>query len=688
MRFTAKDQRLFGVALPLGAIRSRLDQAVGEYTDLPELGALCMKAGLNLIQLLPVQDSGFQSSPYSALSAFALHPLYVHIDALPEVRSLAAAASATKTASVADALQRWHRVEAQLAGEQRFPYGKILTAKLEVLRSLYDACKEQSETARAIDAFAASQKWALPYALFKCLKDRYGGLAFQDWPEYRDPQAGDIAALAAMPALHDGLRFYLWIQARCEQQFGQASKKLADCGITLLGDLPILMNEDSADVWANRNNFIMELRAGAPPDMFSSLGQNWGFPIYNWPSMEARGLDFWLRRIKQADRYYSAYRIDHVLGFFRIWALSMHDSSGALGSFVPGARLSEAALLDAGFDQARIQWLSEPHIRSTDLYDAAMDCPDASEQVLHAIELCLDRVGSEELFRFKSTIRGEADIEALHLEPALRSYLLTRFRDRVLLPLSQNVAEGGVRSYVPMWQPDAASAWVSLSGGEQNALRSIFARMNEENIALWKVEGRRLLGALADASDMLVCAEDLGAVPPGVTETLAAVGMLGLRIPRWCRSWNDAGQPYIPLGSYPGLSVCAPSVHDTSTLRGWWNDELDDDGRSDCAKAYLPDWKTVPADLDAKAALDMLTALSACASQLFVCQLQDYLDLSSRLRSHNSVDDRVNVPGTVNEWNWCWRMPCTLSELSSDASWLSALRLVGKAGNRSGLQFG
>lgn len=676
MRYLANGRRMFGLSVPLGSLRSRATQAVGEYTDLPKLGALCVQAGMNLIQLLPVQDSGAQSSPYSALSAFALHPIYLNLEALPEARTCS------------KALPAWKKAEKAFGDDARFKYEEVLDAKLAALRAVYEASKEDPGTADAIARFALDRPWANTYALYKTLKELNDGRSWVDWSEYRDPAPEQLATLLRKPELRAGISYHLWVQARCAEQFKEATGRLAAAGIQLLGDLPILMNEDSADVWVGRDNFILGLKAGAPPDMFAELGQNWGFPIYDWPSMEARGLDFWRLRVAEADRYYSAYRIDHVLGFFRIWALSAYDTSGALGRFVPGARLDTATLIRAGFDQARIRWLSEPHLRSLELYEVAygavMDHPKASEQLRKAVDLALERVGSEELFRFKPAIRGERDLESLDLDSRLRSYLLTRWRDRVLVPLPEEGIGPGGASLVPAWRAESATAWSTLSDDEKNRLRSLFGRLDGDNLALWKTEGHRLLSALAGASEMLVCAEDLGAVPPGVAETLGSLGMLGLRIPRWTRNWVEAGQPYIPLLEYPELSACAPSVHDTSTLRQWWKDELDDSARMAFARSYLPSWLDVPTDLGSQAIEDMLCALSGAASRLFVTQLQDYLDLSERWRSADPAQDRVNVPGRVDGWNWTWRMPCLLGDLAEDRSWLSALRRVGGAGRRAG----
>lgn len=652
MKFTATGKRLTGIAIPLGAIKTASGWIVGEYPDLADFGSLCVSAGIGLVQLLPVNDSGGQSSPYSALSAFALHPLYLCLKDLPE--------AAVCRTTLAD----FEKESARLASSSRFPYSRALSLKLGALRAVFDANKPAIAKDAAIDSFIEENAWIKPYAVYKRLKASQADAPWRSWPLHRDPGQAELAALWADPAAAEEHRFHAWTQARCAEQFGRAAAALSAKDITLLGDLPILMNEDSADVWAERQNFNLELRAGAPPDMFAALGQNWGFPIYDWDAMARDGYSFWRRRIAEADRYYSAFRIDHVLGFFRIWALPERERSGYMGRFVPGLSIGTGELAALGFSPERVRWLSEPHIATADLYDAAQDVPDASSAALDAVSLALDRLGSEELFLFKPRVRGERDLDALGLPEPVRAFLEDRWRDRVLVPVGQG-------EYVPAWRHETARAWQSLSDGEKSALSGVFDRKRREELRLWLERGRSLLCALKDFTAMLPCAEDLGAVPPGVPETLAGLGILGLRIPRWTRLWDEPGSPYLPLERYPALSVCTPSVHDTSTLRGWWELEGEREG---FAAAYCPGMDPAPAVYAPETALEVLETLARSGSDLYVLQLQDLLDLSGEYRSADPRRDRVNVPGAVDEFNWTWRMGPSVQELASDIEWLSLVR--------------
>ncbi len=644
------ETRKSGVVVPLGALRTARSGGVGEYPDLAVLGELCERCGLSFVQLLPVNDTGFQSSPYSALSAFALHPLYLRPADLPEAAAFRAEAES---------------LAARFGGRKRFPYPEILSAKLALLRRIFDASLPAIRKDPALAAWIGANPWVRDYAVFLGLKEEHGGKSWKDWPARRDPGAGEVEALWEEPGRRDGHLFHAWVQLRCEEQFLAAFRALADRGVALKGDLPILMNDDSADVWAHRSWFRTDRIAGAPPDMFSELGQNWGFPIYDWDALAREGYSFWTGRLAQAAKFYGAYRIDHVLGFFRIWALPEREESGYLGAFEPGAVVSRAELAAAGFSDGRIRWISEPHIREAALSEAAGRGAAAAEALL-------DRIGSEPLFLFKRTVRGEKDIRAAGLPEALRDFLQTAWRDRVLIPL-------GPDSFAFAWRHASASAWPSLSDSERSALEGLLRVKAAESEREWEEHGRRLLSVLKDAADMLPCAEDLGAVPPLVPKVLAELGILGLRIPRWTRRWDEPGQPYVEPGDFPRLTVSAPSVHDTSTLRDWWEHEA---GPADRTAAY---GAAPPESWSPEAGARILARFAAGASVLLVVQLQDLLDLSPAYASADSRTDRINVPGTVADSNWTWRMPVTLEDLAADPQWAGRVgRSVDRASAKRG----
>ncbi len=668
-----------GIVVPLQSLRSDASKAAGEFPDLALLGKVAAEWGFDLIQLLPVNDSGFQSSPYSALSAFALHPLYISIAALPEAAGLGGAPF--RKAAL--------ELSGRYAGDERFRYGAYLDEKLGLLERVWkeagEALVAKGSEAVAFAEWIGANPWVKAYAVFVELKRKNGGSPWWQWDKLRDPMEADLEALWAKGSLVSGCRFRAWLQWRAEGQFSAARESLDAAGVAVMGDIPILINEDSADVWSRRSVFKLGLAAGAPPDMYAELGQNWGFPIYDWEAAAADGYSFWKARLASAEKYYAAFRIDHVLGFFRIWSLSAHENSGYLGRFVPDSCISREELERSGFSGDRLRWLCEPHLSTGRLMAAAGD--DATV-AMEAQELALDRIGSEELFLFKRSIRGEKDIEALAaqgepgygkpgLAPGMKEALLSAWRDRVLYEFEPG-------RFVPAWRHDAATAWPTLSDDERGRLEGLFGGKRAEGEREWEANGRKLLGTLVGSSSMLPCAEDLGAVPDCVPRVLAELGVFGLRVLRWTRDWEKGGQPYVALSDYPRLTIACPSVHDSTSTRAWYESEADRGQVWSLAAAALgKNLGPAPLNLDPASMGLLLKAVAASNSAIAVYPFQDLLALGTAFRAERAEDERVNVPGSTNDWNWGWRLPATLEAILADAKLAKAARSVAKRPDRS-----
>jgi 4-alpha-glucanotransferase len=662
MRFAHPGRFLSGIVAPLSSLKTSASPGCGEFPDLEALGDLAESWGFDLVQLLPVNDTGSQASPYSALSAFALHPLFLRIGDLPELAAADTAGAGALRAEAASLVGRF-------AASARVPQEELLAAKLELLEKIWLASKGRAAADPELELWMAENPWIRHYAAFVELKAKNGGKPWWEWKSLKGPKKADIEALWADPELASRLRFRAWIQMRAEVQFKAAAEGLAARGIALMGDIPILMNDDSAEVWARRDCFRLELRAGAPPDMYSWLGQNWGFPIYDWDAIAADGYGLWVDRLKEADKFYSAYRIDHVLGFFRIWCLGEREGSGYLGRFLPGASIGRAELEAAGFSSERLRWLSRPHIPTGRLAQAAGEA--AARGAIHA---ALDRIGEEELFLFKDSIRGERDIEALPgVSPAARDCLVSSWRDRVLF-------EEAPGSFVPAWRYREASAWTSLSDGERSAIEGLASAKAAQAEALWAETGARLLGRLKEAVPMLPCAEDLGAVPDCVPRVLGELGILGLRVLRWTRRWNEDGQPYLSPADYPRLSVACASVHDSSSIRGWWEEEADRPATWALAASALGrDLGPCPEKLGAEGAEALMELIARSNSIMAVYPIQDLIGLCEARRPTDPREERINVPGTIGQGNWSYRMTASIEELAGDKALASRAKRLAKA---------
>ncbi|MDR2923262.1 MAG: 4-alpha-glucanotransferase, partial [Treponema sp.] len=407
-------KRLLGVVTPVGALRSKDSMGVGEFPDLADFAHVCKKMKLGLIQLLPVNDTGYESSPYSSLTAFGLHPLYLRIEDMEEYKD----ASPQVKTMIADARQKF-------GNAPRFSHYQILKAKMEILQELYASHKSEiiQKTEGGLAAWIDQNSWVREYAVYRRLKEENNGKSWKEWPDHHTVSTADIEALWNDEKLREQHLFWAWLQEALDKQFSKAAKEISASGIVLEGDLPILMNEDSCDVWAHPEYFNQELSAGAPPDMYSPEGQNWGFPIYNWEAQEKDNYAWWRRRLSVAGKYYQAYRIDHVLGFFRIWASSRRDYSSTLGRYIPYTPITSGDLKNLGFDKGRIRWISQPHIPTGELWDALRgnwgslfneaEIAAAAKKIFSS---ALERVNkTEELWLFKKKIRGEKDIDSLNL---------------------------------------------------------------------------------------------------------------------------------------------------------------------------------------------------------------------------------------------------------------------------------
>jgi 4-alpha-glucanotransferase len=360
------------------------------------------------------------------------------------------------------------------------------------------------------------------------------------------------------------------------------------------------------------------------------------------------------------------------LGFFRIWASRRSDNSAALGRYVPCLPVTTKDLEALNFDEGRIRWISYPHIPTGEVWDSLRsnwgglfresEIAFEAEKVFTA---ALDRIGDEELWLFKKTIKGEKDIENLGLHPAAISYLLKAWSNRIFLEYEKDC-------YSPVWYYRYSRAYASLLDRERQELEALLEKRRVDSELIWEEEGKRLLTMLSHASSMLPCAEDLGAVPDCVPKVLAQLNILGLRVVRWFREWDKEGEPYIPFEAYPELSVCTGSVHDSSTLREWWDKEADQElfsgfiGLPSLPRVYNPGTAKV-----------ILHKTATAASRFKVFPIQDLLHLSNTCNewwAEDPASERINVPGTDNEFNWTYRLPAPIEEIKKDNDLIKAVQ--------------
>jgi len=684
-----------GIVVPLSALYTKECPDVGDFLALKPFADFCKKSNLSIIQLLPVNDTGTQSSPYSGLSAFALHPLYIRIEALPEFNDALANDKAFSSC--------YKAYKKDFVYSKRFDYDAVLNKKNELLHLIYayiekrviseqknSTGKVNTVTASSTNTFAQdfiyqtekfvmNNDWIIPYAVYKNLKDVHMQASWKQWDQsFQEYTMEQIQLRWNNKALKSSHRFFVWCQLRAAQQFKEAADYVKSLGIIIKGDIPILMNEDSADTWAYKDYFNHTMRAGSPPDGENPMGQSWGFPTYNWDNLSKDDYSWWKDRVDAASEYYSAFRIDHILGFFRIWAVNEKDTNAYLGYTLPCHTFNAKTLNEKGFDNDRIKWLFVPHIPTNIIEDITWN----HDEAVKILSKVCDRIGDEELWNFKKKITGDVLIYQNHFsddndkDQRIKDALSAKWRDRALVETSKN-------HFVPVWRYSDSTAWRSLNDNEKHILEELFAEKTEAENKLWKKQALNVLTPITKQTSMIPCAEDLGVNLAVMPEVLQKLNILSLKVLRWTRQWDQNGQPYNQLKDYPSLSVCTSSVHDSPTLRQWWNDE------KDSVRAYINMWNTRPMDLfdeqsninpdqsfNPELAKFVLESSAQTASAWFINPLQDYLYLDSQYYMENPIEERINVPGTVNGFNWTYRIPVLIEQLLDNTNLTKEISII------------
>jgi 4-alpha-glucanotransferase len=424
-------------------------------------------------------------------------------------------------------------------------------------------------------------------------------------------------------------------------------------GIIMKGDIPIGIYRYSCDAWINPRLFHIDQQAGAPPDNFAIRGQNWGFPTYNWEEMAKDGFAWWKQRFEQMSDYFDAFRIDHILGFFRIWSIPMDAVQGILGRFAPAIPVyrNEFNERNTWFDQDRY---TRPFINEAVLWASfGNDAEQVKREYLQE--------NGNGFFTLKEPFNTQRKIEA-YFSQQERSDLNNKIREG-LYDLVANVilfeveGSGGQQFHFRIAMENTSSFryldWNTQRQLKELYLNYFFSRQD----AFWQKEAMHKLPALKRATNMLVCGEDLGMVPRCVPQVMKELGILSLEIQRMPK--NPAREFFHPAEA-PYLSVVTPSTHDMSTIRGWWEED-----RAQIQRFFNNDlggWGEAPFFCEPwiNKAIVLQHLHSPALWSIF--QLQDIMGMSESFRRENPHDERINVPANPHHY-WRYRMHLTLEEL-------------------------
>jgi 4-alpha-glucanotransferase len=636
-----------GVAVPVFSLRSKNGFGVGEFNDIRLLVDWAKATGLKLIQLLPINDtiatnSWMDSYPYAAISAFALHPLYIN---LPGVAGK----------DLAKTLAPLKKKQERLNALAEVDYEEVIKFKLGVLKELYEVLGTNSlESNDYKEFFSRNEHWLEPYAAFCFFRDRNGHSFSNEWKTNGDYDPAEIKKLCSPKSTSfKEIAFYYFVQYHLHLQLKDAADYAHKKGVVLKGDIPIGVYRYGCDAWVAPGLFNMCWQAGAPPDDFTIIGQNWGFPTYNWKKMQQDGFSWWKQRFEQMSGYFDAFRIDHILGFFRIWSIPVNAVQGLMGRFVPclPVHITEFGENGIWFDYQRY---CRPYI--TDEIVAAVFGEMAEEiKPLYLVENEFD--GYDLQLEFETQKQVEEHFS--HLEESeennkIRSGLFYLISNVILFE-EENSAGEEFHFRISM---DKTDSFKQLDPTTQEKLRDLyinyFYRRQDE---FWKKEAMHKLPQLKSATNMLVCGEDLGMVPHCVPEVMQQLGILSLEIQRMPK---DPQTEFFHPDNAPYLSVITPSTHDMSTIRGWW---LENRQRTqDFYNHLLGQWGEAPEFCEAWVNRAIVLQHLYSPAMWSIFQVQDILGMSETLRREDPNEERINNPANPKNY-WRYRMHIPLEEL-------------------------
>ncbi len=647
-----------GVAIPVFSLRSERSFGVGEFTDLKLLVDWAKQVGLKLIQILPVNDTTAthtytDSYPYAAISAFALHPLYLHLPAIvnKENQSL---------------LMSLQEKQAELNNKSDVDYVSIMAAKWDLIKQIFPSQKKLTfNSPDFIAFFTENAHWLVPYAAFSYFREKYKTSDFNQWPTNQTFDAEQIKSIASSPLEdQDEVSMYYYVQYHLHLQLKDAASYAHENGIIVKGDIPIGIYRNSCDAWQEPHLFNMDMQAGAPPDDFAVKGQNWGFPTYNWQRMREDGFTWWKKRFKQMSYYFDAFRIDHILGFFRIWSIPVHSVEGIMGHFVPAVPVYINEFTERGisFDAERF---ARPYINDKILTEIFGN--DKEDIISHFLD-----ASTKTNFTLKPEFDTQRKVEAYFssLEDIERNQKLKSGLFDLLSNVILFEAEGSAgKEFHLRIAMDTTTSFKHLDGHTQYQLQDLYVNYfyrRQDNF--WMKEALLKLPELKRSTNMLICGEDLGMVPASVPGVMKELAILSLEIQRMPK---DPTHEFFHPNDAPYLSVVTPSTHDMSTVRGWW--EEDRAATQRFFNSELGQWGTAPYYCEPWINKIILMQHLYSPAMWSIFQLQDLLGISTPLRRENPHEERINIPAEPKHY-WRYRMHLTLEQLMDESEFTSELK--------------
>jgi 4-alpha-glucanotransferase len=633
-----------GLTIPVFSLKTQNSFGIGDFGDLHRMVDWAKLTHQKIIQILPINDTTMTHSwrdsyPYNAISIYALHPLYLDLNALGALKD------AGRNAFYNDK-------QKELNALPVVDYEKVDGLKWDFFREIFRQEGDETLTSQEFVVFFEKNKeWLIPYAAYSYLRDKYNTPDFRQWKEYSSYNKDRIENLCRPGAAeYPDIAIYYYLQFHAHRQLTQVRNYAYNQGIVLKGDIPIGISSESIEAWTEPTYFNMHFQAGAPPDDFSLTGQNWGFPTYNWQAMEAGDYRWWKKRFSKMADYFDAYRIDHILGFFRIWQIPENSVEGLLGYFSPAIPFSIEEIENSGLKFGGERF-TKAHIHEQFL-------PELFGEYVSEVKQCyLDRIDANH-FAPKQRLDTQRKIQndftgKDEKTERIKSGLFALCNEVLFIEDAEKRA-----CYHPRISASSSYIYRELDYSEKYAFDCLYWNyFYQRHNDFWKKEALKHLTPLINSTDMLVCGEDLGMIPHSVPEVMRKLQILSLEIERMPKSPD---REFARLYEIPYLSVCTTSTHDMSTIRGWWKEDREKTQRY--YNEVLRKGGQAPEDCTPEICAEIIRNHLNSPPMLAMIPFQDWLSIDAQLRNPDIDAERINIPAHSRHY-WRYRMHLTIEEL-------------------------
>lgn len=634
-----------GTVIPVFSLRSEKSFGVGDLGDLRLLVDWAKKTYQRIIQVLPMNDTTtthtwMDSYPYSAISIYALHPMYINLPMLGVLKD------AEKTAFFVAR-------QVELNAKDVVDYEAMMKCKLDYCREFFR--QEGGEILNSDsykEFFVQNENWLVPYAAYCYYRDSYGTSDFTKW---KDNSAYDKIRVRSLCAeggeAYPEISFSYFLQYILHTQFKSVSDYARKNGIVLKGDLPIGVSRTSIEAWTEPRYFNMNGQAGAPPDDFSVNGQNWMFPTYNWEAMEHDNFSWWKKRFRKLGDYFDCFRIDHILGFFRIWEVPLEYVQGLCGHFNPALPLTKDEIEQYGlsFNEAR---LTTPHINREflpELFGELTEEVIASYLAQSSSHHFVLKSFCDTQRKIEGVFAGKTDDVSLRIKSGLFA-----IANEVLFLRDPRETD----TYHPRISASQSYLYRELSASDKYAFDQLYWHFfYHRHNDFWKAQAFNRLTPLVSCTDMLVCGEDLGMIPESVPDVMNKLQIFSLEIERMPKSPQ---REFTDMFNLPYHSVCTTSTHDMAPLRSWWRED-----KAKTQRYYnnvLGRQGEATEECTSEIATQIISNHLSTRSMLTIIPLQDWFAIDETIKRKDADAERINIPANSQHY-WQYRMHITIEKL-------------------------